>query len=284
MMREVTLKNGITLPAIGIGTWRLGEGLNPHADEVAAVRTGIEAGLKLIDTAEMYGNGGSEKVVGEAIASYDREKLYLVSKVLPSNANRSRMQQACENTLRRMRTDYLDLYLYHWRGGTPLSETVACLEDLKSQGKIRAWGVSNFDLYDMEELFEVPNGKNCLVNQDLYHIDSRGIEFDLKPWMEEQDIVLMSYCPLAMGSRLSRGLLNNAVLKKIAQAHGATTAQIILAWNVRNGKTIAIPKSVRPQRILENAKAGEIILTDEELRLIDREFPAPTHKVPLDIQ
>ncbi|MBR3035821.1 MAG: aldo/keto reductase [Lachnospiraceae bacterium] len=284
MMREVTLKNGITLPAIGIGTWRLGEGLNPHVEEVAAVRTGIEAGLKLIDTAEMYGNGGSEKVVGEAIRTYDRGKLYLVSKVLPSNANRSRMAQACENTLRRMGTDYLDLYLYHWRGGTPLAETVACLEDLKEKGRIRAWGVSNFDLYDMEELFEVPNGKNCLVNQDLYHIDSRGIEFDLKPWMEEQHIVLMSYCPLAMGSRLSRGLLNNPVLRKIAEAHDATVAQIILAWNIRNGQTIAIPKSVREKRVIENAKAGEIVLTNEELSMIDAEFPAPTRKMPLDIQ
>ena len=283
-MREVTLKNGIVLPAIGIGTWRLGEGQNPRADEVAAVRTGIENGLKLIDTAEMYGNGGSEQIVGEAIASYDREKLFLVSKVLPSNANRARMQRACENSLRRMGTDYLDLYLYHWRGGTPLEETVECLEDLVSQGKIRAWGVSNFDLWDMEELFEVPDGEHCLVNQDLYHIDSRGIEYDLKPWMEERNVVLMSYCPLAMGARLSRGLLNHPVLKEIAGAHGATAAQIMLAWNVRNGQTIAIPKSVRPQRVIENAKAGSIVLSEEELDLIDRAFPAPTHKVPLDIQ
>ncbi len=283
-MREVTLKHGIALPAIGIGTWRLGEGLNPHDNEVGAVRTGIEAGLKLIDTAEMYGNGGSEKVVGEAIAHYDREKLFLVSKVLPSNANRARMQRACENSLRRMGTDYLDLYLYHWRGSTPLSETVECLEDLVSQGKIRSWGVSNFDLWDMEELFETPGGERCQVNQDLYHIDSRGIEFDLKPWMEEKKVVLMSYCPLAMGSRLSRGLLNHPVLKRIAGAHDATTAQIILAWNIRNGQTIAIPKSARPQRVIENAEAGNIMLTEEELWAIDMAFPAPTHKVPLDIQ
>ncbi len=284
MQHKVKLANGAVVPAIGLGTWYLGEQRARRAQEIESLKAGIGAGMTLIDTAEMYGGGQSEDLVGEVIKDYDRDSLFLVSKVLPNNAGGKKMERALEGTLKRMRTDHLDLYLYHWRGGFPLHETVDRLEGLRKDGRIKAWGVSNFDIDDMEELWEVPGGKNCQVNQVLYHTGSRGIEFSLLPWMMDHKVALMSYCPLAQGGSLRAGLMNNRDLQDIAKAHDATVAQIMLAWNIRNGKTIAIPRSSKAAHTLQNAAADAIELTAEEYAKIDAVYPKPTRKQYLDIQ
>ncbi|WP_036608782.1 aldo/keto reductase [Oribacterium sp. P6A1] len=284
MRHEVTLRNGTKVPALGQGTWYLGESSLLRKREIEGIRKGIEAGMTLIDTAEMYGNGAAEDMLGEAISTVDRSKLYLVSKVLPTNAGGKRMRQALQRSLSRMGVDYLDLYLYHWRGSFKLSETVSRLEELKAEGLIKAWGVSNFDIDDMEELFSVPEGKNCLVNQVLYHAGSRGIEYSLLPWMMEHDVALMSYCPLAQAGSLKRGLMQNQTLEELAKKYGVSVPEILLAWNIRNGHTIAIPRSSRPEHTLSNAHADSIELTEEDLLLIDKAYPAPAKKVYLDMQ
>ncbi|ETP72581.1 aldo/keto reductase, diketogulonate reductase [Lachnospiraceae bacterium JC7] len=284
MKHEVTLRNGIKVPALGQGTWYLGESSLLRKREIEGIRKGIEAGMTLIDTAEMYGNGAAEDMLGEAISTVDRSRLYLVSKVLPTNAGGKRMRQALQRSLSRMGVDHLDLYLYHWRGSFKLSETVARLEELKAEGLIKAWGVSNFDIDDMEELWSVPDGKNCLVNQVLYHAGSRGIEYSLLPWMVEHDVALMSYCPLAQAGSLKRGLMQNQTLEELAKKYEVSVPEILLAWNIRNGHTIAIPRSSRPEHTLSNAHADSIELTEEDLALIDKAYPAPTHKEYLDMQ
>ncbi len=283
-MEKVKLRNGRLVPSIGQGTWYLGEDPSIRKREIEALRTGIEAGMTLIDTAEMYGGGSSERLVGEAIAPYDRDELFLVSKVLPSNAGRRGMRIACENSLRRMKIEQLDLYLYHWRGSIPLRETVEELEKLKDAGLIKDWGVSNLDTDDMMELEALDRKKHCQVNQVLYHTASRGIEFDLLPHMFENNISLMAYCPLAQAGSLKKGLFRNLVLNEIASEHDATVAQILLAWNIRSGRTIAIPRTGRKEHTLENVKAAEIRLYQEDLRRIDKAYPAPTHKTWLDMQ
>ncbi len=284
MDHTVTLANGVTVPALGLGTWYLGDDPRTRQQELEGLRAGVEEGMTLIDTAEMYGGGRSEALVGEAIAGMDREKLFLVSKVLPNNAGGKKMEKALHDSMQRMGVDYLDLYLYHWRGGYPLEETVDCLNELQAKGRIRAWGVSNFDIDDMEELWETPGGQNCIVNQVLYNVSSRGTEYSLLPWMREHGVALMAYCPLAQGGGLARGLMQNKVLQGIADAHGITVPQLILAWDIRDGNTIAIPRSSRAEHTLSNAAADKVVLTEEDLRRIDAVFPAPTHKVYLDIQ
>ena len=284
MKHEVKLANGVTVPALGQGTWCLGENRFQRKREIEGIRQGVEAGMTLIDTAEMYGSGAAEDMLGEAISTLDRSKLYLVSKVLPNNAGGSRMRQALKGSLSRMGVDYLDLYLYHWRGSYPLYETVSRLEELKAEGLIKAWGVSNFDIDDMEELWRIPEGRNCLVNQVLYHTGSRGIEFSLLPWMVEHDVALMSYCPLAQAGSLRRGLFQNKTLQELAARHGVTVPEIMLAWNIRNGHTIAIPRSSKPEHTMSNAHADNIDLTAEELAMIDMAYPKPTHKEYLDMQ
>lgn len=284
MKHMVTLRNGIQVPALGLGTWFLGEKKAAREQELESLRAGISAGMTLIDTAEMYGNGKAEKLVKEAIAENKRENLYLVSKVLPNHAGRHQLEQALDESLKRMGVEYLDLYLYHWRGSYPLEETVAELERVKKAGKIKDWGVSNFDIDDMEELWLVPGGRNCLVNQVLYHTGSRGIEYSLLPWMRKHDVALMSYCPLAQAGTLRRGILNNPVLKEIAQKHNATVEQIMLAWNIRGGHTIAIPRSGKAEHTLLNAGADEIQLTEQDYKAIDQAYPPPTKKEYLDIQ
>ncbi len=284
MKHMVTLRNGIQVPALGLGTWFLGEKKAAREQELESLRAGISAGMTLIDTAEMYGNGKAEKLVKEAIAENKRENLYLVSKVLPNHAGRHQLEQALDESLKRMGVEYLDLYLYHWRGSYPLEETVAELERVKKAGKIKDWGVSNFDIDDMEELWLVPGGRNCLVNQVLYHTGSRGIEYSLLPWMRKHDVALMSYCPLAQAGTLKRGILNNPVLKEIAQKHNATVEQIMLAWNIRDGHTIAIPRSGKAEHTLLNAGADKIQLTEEDYKAIDQAYPPPTKKEYLDIQ
>lgn len=283
-MQQQILKNGDRIPVIGQGTWFLGEQRNQRESEMEGIRAGIENGQFLIDTAEMYGDGAAEDMIGEALSGVKRESVYLVSKVLPSHAGRGSLERALDGSLRRLRTDYLDLYLYHWRGSIPLSETVSCLEEMKKKGKIRAWGVSNFDLEDMEELWRIPGGKNCQVNQVLYHTGSRGIEYALLPWMREHGVALMSYCPLAQAGSLRRGLFENKTLKAIADAHGVPVTQILLAWNIRDGHTTAIPRSSKAEHTLSNGKAASIALTREELAAIDRAYPAPVRRMPLDVQ
>ena len=283
MDRAVTLPDGTKVPAIGQGTWFLGERRNRWEQEKETLLTGIEHGMTLIDTAEMYGDGKAEELVGAAIRGLDRSSLLLVSKVYPHNAGRKNIFRSCTDSLKRMGTDYLDMYLLHWRGGIPLEETVECMEQLKKEGKIRRWGVSNFDTEDMEELFLVAGGENCAVNQVLYHAASRGIEYDLLPWMNMHGVPVMAYCPLAQGGDLKRGLYENRVLTSIAQSHNATVSQILLAFAIRSGQVIAIPRTATPAHAAENSSAMNLVLTEEELTQIDREYPAPTRKVGLDI-
>lgn len=283
-MKQVRLPDGTKVPAVGQGTWQLGEDPDRLDTEIESLRLGISLGMTLIDTAEMYGRGKSELLVGYAIQGLDREKLFLVSKVLPSNAGYKNIFKSCEESLERMKTDYLDLYLLHWRGEVPLEETVACMEELVDSGKIRRWGVSNFDRADMEELWNLKNSHDCAVNQVLYHAASRGIEFDLMPWMNERAMPVMAYCPLAIGGGLKKGLYQNPVLTGIARARGITTAQLILAFILRNNNVIAIPRTGKPEHVRQNAAAADIELTAEEIAAIDAEYPAPDHAVALDVQ
>lgn len=277
-------QSGAGAGPIGQGTWYLGERQSSRAQELKTLRSGIDAGMTLIDTAEMYGGGRAEELVGEAIRGYDREKLYIVSKVFPHNAGRKRVFDACENSLSRLHTDYLDLYLLHWRGSIPLWETVECMEELKARGLIRNWGVSNLDADDMEELFAVPDGKNCATDQVLYHLGSRGIEYDLLPLLQEREIPVMAYCPLAQAGSLRRGLLDSPAVLEVAGAHGATPSQILLAFLLARPGVVPIPRTGLPQHALENARAAEILLSADELALLDRAFPAPRRKVMLDMQ
>lgn len=284
MKHTVRLKNGAEVPALGLGTWYLGDDAGRRAREIEALRTGIENGMTLIDTAEMYGGGRSERLVGEAIKGTERGKLFIVSKVLPNNAGRRGIFRSCEESLKRLGSGYLDLYLLHWRGSVPLAETVECMEKLARDGLIRGWGVSNFDTDDMRELWRVKGGDGCLVNQVLYHAASRGIEYSLLPWMRERGVALTAYCPLAQGGSLRRGLFRSRALNDIAARRGASVAQILLAWAVRGRDAVAIPRSSSPEHTAENAGADSIELTAEELAAIDKEFAPPKRKEPLDIQ
>lgn len=282
-MEYITLKNGMSVPQLGMGTWYLGEKLSAREEEIHALQTGIQNGMTLIDTAEMYGNGHSEQLVGQAIRDYNRDELFLVSKVLPQNAGESRLKRSLKHTLRMMRTDYLDLYLLHWRGRIPLAETVQCMEEMVKEGKIRAWGVSNFDTDDMEELFRIPGGEQCVVNQVLYHLGSRGIEYSLKPWMDAHGVALMAYCPLAQAGTLRQELMVHPVLDRIADAHHITVIQLLLAFVLHRENTIAIPRSGKAAHVQANADAMKVSLSEEELIEINRAFPVPNHKCCLDI-
>ncbi|WP_280547371.1 aldo/keto reductase [Halomonas sp. 11-S5] len=279
------------LPAIGQGTWYLGEGLAPRRDEVRALQHGLAHGLTLIDTAEMYGDGGAEEVVGEALADR-RDEAFLVSKVYPWNAGRDSAIAACEASLRRLGTDHLDLYLLHWPGSVPLAETLEAFERLREAGKIRRFGVSNFDVDEMAALTALPGGAACAVNQVLYHLGSRGIEHSLLPWQRAQGIPTMAYCPLAQAGSLRRDLLTHPEVTDIAAAHGITPAQLLLAWAIRpsNDKAgdvgrdvIAIPKATHLAHVEQNAAALTVKLDAESLARLDATFPAPRRKTRLDI-
>lgn len=260
---------GCKVPAIGQGTWYMGEDPARRAAEVAALQQGIDLGMNLIDTAEMYAEGGAEQVVGRAIAGR-RDQVFLVSKVYPHNASQRGVPAACERSLTRLGTDVIDLYLLHWRGQYPLEETVEAFERLREQGKIRHWGVSNFDVDDLSEL----DRPACATNQVLYNPIQRGIEFDLLPWSRQRGLPTMAYCPLAQAGKL----LQHPLLHEIAERHGATPAQVCLAWVTREDGVIAIPKAVSPEHVRLNATAAGLSLTSEDLRAIDRAFPAPTRK------
>jgi diketogulonate reductase-like aldo/keto reductase len=278
-MRQVTLPGGETVPALGQGTWYMGDSRGARKAEADALRLGIDLGMTLIDTAEMYASGGAEEVVADA-AEGQRDKLFIVSKVLPNNASRTGVAAACERSLKRLRTDHIDLYLLHWRGGHPLAETVAAFELLKRQGKIRYWGVSNFDVEDLQEAIGLPGGGNCVANQVLYHPDSRGIEYDLLPWCAQRGLPIMAYSPL--GHHVRR-LLGSVALRSVAQRHGATPAQVALAWGMRHPHVISIPKSADPSHVRENAAAAGLVLTDSDLGEIDAAHRPPRSKRPLDL-
>ena len=278
-MRTVALPGGETVSAVGQGTWYMGERRGDASKEADALRLGIDLGMTLIDTAEMYASGGAEQVVAQAVSGI-RDQVFIVSKVLPQNASRSGVPAACERSLKRLKTDRIDLYLLHWRGGHPLAETVAAFEALKAQGKIRHWGVSNLDTADMTELLGVPSGSGCAANQVLYHPDSRGIEFDLLPWCTEHGIPLMAYSPL--GHHV-RKLLGSSALQAVARRHGATTAQVAIAWGLRSGNVISIPKAADAAHVRENASAGDIGLTEQDLAEIDAVHQPPRRKAALDL-
>lgn len=273
-MRTLQLAGGATVPVVGQGTWHMGENPAERGNEIAALRLGIESGMTLIDTAEMYGEGGAEEVVGEAIRSC-RDEVFLVSKVYPHNASRKGVPEACERSLRRLGTDCLDLYLLHWRGQYPLAETVEAFERLKEAGKIRRWGVSNLDLDDMREL----DAPGCAVNQVLYNPQERGIEFDLLPWCQAQGIPVMAYCPLGQGG----GLLGHQAMLDVARRHGAEPAQIALAWALRQPEVLVIPKSSNPAHVRVNASAAGLILSADDLAVLDKAFAPPSRSQPLQM-
>lgn len=279
----VSLADGTPMPRFGMGTWYLGESAHAHDRELAALRAGLDAGVRLIDTAEMYGSGAAERLVGEAIRGYNREELFLVSKVYPHNAGRPEIFESVEASLERLGTDYLDMYLLHWRGAIPLSETVECMEELVEDGVIRHWGVSNFDADDLEELYGVFCGDHCAVNQDLYHLGSRGVEYEILPWMRSAGMPLMAYCPLAQAGDLRRGLVSDPAVVEVAHRHGASPLQILLAFVLRDPMVVAIPRSGDAAHVLENIAACDIELSGDDLSLLSSSFPAPAHPVPLDI-
>ncbi|HYL50255.1 MAG TPA: aldo/keto reductase [Stellaceae bacterium] len=274
-MRNVTLPGGDRVPALGLGTWMMGERGAHEPESVAALKRGIDLGMTLIDTAEMYGDGGAEELVGQAIKGR-RDQVFIVSKVLPSNASRTGVTAACERSLKRLGTDRIDLYLLHWSGSVPVRETIAGFIALQHAGKIRYWGVSNLDLDEMETLWAAPGGDGCAANQLLYNLGRRGIEWDLMPALAKRGIVVMAYSPLEQGR-----LPGNRTLKEVAAARGATPAQVALAWLLQKPGVIVIPKAANLAHVAENRGAAEIELTAPELVALDRAFPAPRGKVPL---
>lgn len=271
----VTLPGGAEIPTLGFGTWMMGETKSEAEAEVDAVRLALDLGMTVIDTAEMYGDGAAERIVGEAL-KVRREDAFLVSKVLPWNASYDGTIKACHASLDRLGTDHLDLYLLHWRGEHPLEDTVAAMEELKIAGRIRAWGVSNFDIDDMEELFSVADGGHCAVNQVLYNISRRGIEFDLLPWCQEHHIPVMAYSPIEQGR-----ILQHPELIHIAKAYQATPAQVALAFLLDREGVIPIPKTSNLRRLQENREAVDLDISDEDWARLDAAFPPPSRKVPL---
>jgi diketogulonate reductase-like aldo/keto reductase len=257
------------IPTLGQGTWFMGEDRDERAREVRSLQLGLELGMTLIDTAEMYGEGGAEEVVGEALRGR-RDSCFLVSKVYPQNAGRRSAVEACERSLKRLWTDHLDLYLLHWRGQIPLAETVQAFEHLQRQGKIRRWGVSNLDMDDMEELFSISGGEACATDQVLYNLTRRGIEWDLLPWCRRNGIPVMAYSPIEQGRIPARG-----ILQSIADRHDATPFQVALAWVLAQDGVVAIPKASDPDHVRANRAAADLDLTPEDLAALDKEFPPP---------
>ncbi|MDX3925201.1 MAG: aldo/keto reductase [Shinella sp.] len=276
-MPNVSFPDGRSVPALGQGTWHMGESRANAAGEIRSLQIGIDLGMTLIDTAEMYASGGAESVVGEAIKGR-RDEVFIVSKVLPSNASREGTVRACEASLKRLAAERIDLYLLHWRGRYPLSETVEAFERLKEDGKIAAWGVSNFDVDDMEELERLSAGRNVAANQVLYNLARRGIEYDLLPQSQDKGVPIMAYSPLDEGR-----LLRHPELLRIAQKHGATAAQVALAFLIAEKSVIAIPKSAAPDRVRQNRASADVHLTDEDTAALNAAFPPPRRRKPLEM-
>lgn len=281
-MKQLTIA-GVRVPAIGIGTWHMGDRPAQRETEIATIQAGIAAGAKVIDTAEMYGSGRAEELVGEALSPIERQRVFLISKVLPENASKQRMEASLNASLRRLRTDYLDLYLYHWRGAIPLAETVAELQRLQQTGKIRAWGVSNFDIADLKELWQLPGGDQAAANEDLYHLGSRGLEYAVLPWQQSQQLPLIAYSPIAQGDSWGHHLTTNPTVKALADQHHVSVYQILLAWVIRQPQVLAIPQTSSVAHMTENLAAGELTLSADELAQLNQAFPAPATKQPLDI-
>jgi diketogulonate reductase-like aldo/keto reductase len=275
-MKTATLPGGETIPALGQGTWMMGERRDRRAAEIAALREGVERGMTLIDTAEMYGDGAAEELIAEALGDR-RDSLFLVSKAYPQNASRSRLAGACEASLRRLGTDRIDLYLLHWRGSVPLAETVAAMEALKSASKIRHWGVSNLDTDDMAELVAA-GGESCATDQILYNLSRRGPERTLMPWLAERAIPVMAYSPVEQGR-----LVGDRTLARIAGDIGRTPAQVALAWVMRHNDVIAIPKAGSVAHVAENHGAADLVLSDADLAALDAAFPRPRGDRPLEM-
>lgn len=280
MVQKVKI-NGQEVFPIGIGTWNIGNNKLDEDREVEAMLKGIAVGAQVIDTAEMYGNGRSEQLVGRVLKQVNREDIYLISKVLPENASQKRLAQSLEQSLERLAVPYLDMYLLHWKSTVPLEETIDALEQAKNDGKIRAWGVSNFDTMDLQHMMTLTNGKKCQTNQVKYNLIDRGIEYELLPYMQTQQMPLIAYSPMIKGNL--KGLLpsQSKVLESIALNHQASISQVLLSWSIRNQHTIAIPKSSNPKHMINNIKAANIQLTETELQLIDRYFKKPMKKQSL---
>ena len=277
MTRLVTFADGTTVPALGQGTWELGDDPALRDEQQEALAHGLDLGMSLIDTAELYGDGRSERLVGEVIAGR-RDEVFIVSKVKPENASEMKMMLSCEKSLERLGVERLDLYLLHWEGRVPLEETVAAFQELVDEGMIARWGVSNLDLRAMEALMQIEGGEDCAANQLLYNLGSRGVEFDLLPWMQARDMPMMAYSPLGRG-----GLLEHPLILDIANRHGAEPAQVALAAVLRHDGVIAIPKASSVEHVQANADALEVQFDLEDLERLDRAFPPPTQAVPLDI-
>lgn len=274
-MKHVTLPAGESVPALGQGTWNIGDSRATRADEIAALRTGLDLGLTLIDTAEMYGEGASEELIAEALTGR-RDEAFLVSKVYPHNASKKGAVAACERSLKRLKTDRIDLYLLHWRGGVPFAETIGAFEALKAAGKIRHFGVSNLDLADMREWVKTSGGAAVATNQILYNLTRRGPEWDLLPWLRERHIPVMAYSPIEQAR-----LLSDAKLTGFAQRHGITPTQAALAWLLAQKDVIVIPKASHPDRVRENAAARDITFSASQLAELDQLFPPPKGPTPL---
>lgn len=275
-MKHVTLPGGEVVPSMGQGTWKMGERAERRSDEIASLRAGVELGMTLVDTAEMYGDGAAEALICEALGNL-RDELFLVSKAYPQNASRSRLAGACEASLKRLGTDRLDLYLLHWRGSVPLTETIEAMEALKSAGKIRHWGVSNLDTDDMDELVAA-GGDGCVTDQILYNLVRRGPELDLLPWLAQHKVPVMAYSPVEQGR-----LTSHPALYKVAAQVGATPAQVALAWTLRHDGLIAIPKASSIAHVRENRAAADIVLSDADLATLDAAFPRPAGRRPLEM-
>jgi diketogulonate reductase-like aldo/keto reductase len=281
-MEAFTLSSGRAVPRLGQGTWRIGEQRARRQAEIAALRAGLDLGLTLIDTAEMYGDGRSEELIADVIAGR-RDDAYVVSKVLPQNATRAGTIAACERSLKRLKTDYLDLYLLHWRQSEPLAETLEAFVRLEKAGSIRNYGVSNFDGDDLEEAVALDGGAKIAANQVLYNLEHRGIEWDVLPWCRERGIPIMAYSPLGSGGQELRRLLGNAALRTVAERHSATPAQIALAWVLRQPNVVVIPKAGSVEHVRANRDALDIELGEDDLRALDAAFPPPRRKTALEM-
>lgn len=283
MNQTIQLKDGTPIPPLGQGTWYMGEQPAQAQEEIAALQQGLAQGLTLVDTAEMYGSGRSESLVGQAIQGTPREALYLVSKVYPHNADKGQLEQSLTQSLQRLGVDYLDLYLLHWRGSVPLSRTIQAMEEQVAKGTIKHWGVSNFDVRDMKELLALEGGHHCAVNQVLYHLGSRGIEFDLLPFLQEKQIPVMAYCPLAQAGSLGIHLLEHPTVCALAQEHQVSPGNILLSFLRTQPGVIPIPKSGRVAHVVDNAKSLSLTLPPQALAQLNQAFPKPTRKMSLDI-
>ena len=284
MMKTIVLPNGRILPRMGLGTWRIGDDVDKEAKEIDAIRYGIDQGIRILDTAEMYGEGKSEILLGKAIQGFPRKELFLVSKIYPHNCNASRFFSSLEKSLKRLGTDYLDLYLLHWRTGrVDLKETVSLMEKAKARGLIRDWGVSNFNVTDMAELLAVEGGENCLADQCLYHLGSRGVEYSLLPFLGRHRIFFMAYSPLAQSGGLREGIFQNAAVVDVAGRHGIQPIQVLLSFSLFREDVVSIPKCGSREHVFSMLEAEKVVLDEEDIALLEKAFPKPSRDFPLDM-